>query len=206
MNKTAVITGGSDGVGKALALNLGENGFNVITCGRSQRKLSELANDFTGKTELTTFCGDLTDEKDFESFISLIDSATKTVDILINNAGIQIENELLENANIEAINEMQKIHMIVPLKLYQKIFPMMKDKKQGMIMNIVSVVVKGYLKETYGPYTTTKYSQYGLSQMMLKEASKYNVKVTNVILGGANTNIRESERPEYLKPSDVAEH
>jgi NADP-dependent 3-hydroxy acid dehydrogenase YdfG len=126
------------------------------------------------------------------------------VSLLVNNAGVQIGNNLLEDASIEDLEKMQAIHITVPLLLYQALFHLLSATPGSRIINIVSIVAKDYLKETYGPYTISKYGEYGLGRMMIKEAAKHNIKVTNVILGGSDTNLRVADRPEYLKPDDIA--
>ncbi|MBI2356679.1 SDR family oxidoreductase [Candidatus Dojkabacteria bacterium] len=199
MNKAAVITGGSDGIGKALAIRLASSGFNVITIGRDEKKLKEL-----DKYNISYLVGDITNDDIFQNFISLVRSKTNSVDLLVNNAGVQIGNALLVEASYSDIEQMLDIHVKVPLKLVQELKADLKKSPSPQIFNIVSVVVKNYLKETYGPYTISKYAEYGLGNMLVKELAKEDIRVTNVILGGANTSIREMERPEYLNPDDVS--
>ena len=205
--KNVVITGGSDGVGRALVLEMGQRGHDVLTIGRSESKVDALGEEFARvtKSKLVALVGDMTVAGDFEKFVLVAADNFSQVDVLVNNAGFHIGNALLEDADEEKIKQMFEIHALVPLRLYKQFYPGMKTVGAGMIVNVVSVVVRNYLKETCGPYTVTKFAQYGLSNMMIKEASKNNVRVTNVILGGTDTNIREGERPEYLLPADVAE-
>lgn len=200
MTKTAIVTGGSDGIGKALVIRLAEAGYTVITCGRSAEK----AKEFEGHKVVKFFVGDLSNAQKLDQFLAYILQHSQKVDLLVNNAGVQIGNALLVDASLDDIKKMFCIHVEVPLVLLQKL----KDHfvpTETKIINIVSVVVKNYLKETYGPYTITKYAQYGLGNMMIKELAKQDVRVTNVILGGVNTSIRPEPRPQYLSPDDVAQ-
>lgn len=200
MNLRTVITGGSDGIGKALVLEFAKNGCQVITVGRDTGKLQRVKKQLP--TLITTCTGDLTNSKDLTEFIHVVNTNFKQIDLLINNAGFQIGNNFLEEASLKDLQKMIDIHVMVPLSLYQAFFSKMRQK--GIIMNMISSVVNNYLKETYGPYTISKYAEYGLGKMMIKEGSKSNIKVTNVILSGVETNIRNSPRPDYLKPEEVA--
>ena len=200
MNLSAVVTGGSDGVGKALVVELARNRCKVITIGRDIEKLNEVKRQFPAL--IATCTGDLTNSKDIKDFIQTVNTNFEQIDLLINNAGFQIGNNLLKDASLVDLQKMINIHVMVPLSLYQAFFSRMKP--QCIIMNIISNTVNNYLKDTYGPYTISKYAEYGLGKMMIKEGSKNNIRVTNVILGGVETNIRNSPRPDYLKPKEVA--
>lgn len=205
MTKNAVVTGGTDGIGKGLVLALGAQDYTVLTIGRSIDKLKVLEKEFAelGKGKLLTQAGDLTKDTDLQTFTGLVTKTFMQLDVLVNNAGFQIGNALLKDADPKLLAQMFAIHVTVPLKLYKTVYPLMCAPRFGTIINIVSIVVKNYLKETYGPYTISKYGEYGLGNMMVKEASKDNIKVTNVILGGAETNIRPGSRPTYLQPKEV---
>lgn len=200
MNLHAVVTGGSDGVGKALVLELARNGCRVITIGRISEKLREVKKQYSSLIKVCI--GDLTNSKDLKDFIQTVHREFNEIDLLVNNAGFQIGNIMLDKASLEDLQKMIDIHLMVPLSLYKAFFS--KIKQNGMIINMISSVVNNYLKDTHGPYTVSKYAEYGLGKMMIKEGSKSNIKTTNVILGGVETNIRNSPRPDYLKPDDVA--
>lgn len=201
MKKVAVITGGSDGVGFSLVNTLAKNGYLVLTIGRSAEKLARL-DVYAEKVKYIS--GDLTEEITQRKFIELVNSETSVIDVLINNAGFQIGNALLKEAKYTDIEAMLKIHLAVPFFLIQNFLEKIKNSGNPYIMNLVSVTVKNYLKETYGPYTISKYAEYGFGSMLVKELAKENVRVTNVILGGADTKIRSESRPEYLRADDIA--
>ncbi|MEI7578807.1 MAG: SDR family oxidoreductase [bacterium] len=197
--KIAVITGGTDGIGKAMVTDLLKDEYQVFTIGRNVAKLKDISDH-----NLISFQGDLTDKKSLEEFCAFVNSKSEKIDLLINNAGIQIGNNPLLNFSENDLLTMIQVHVVAPLKLLQAFHPRLKLSDNPIIINIVSNVVTNYLKETYGLYTISKFAEYGLGQMMQKELTKDNFKITNVILGGVETNIRNSLRPEYLKPLEVA--
>ena len=96
MNKTAIISGGSQGIGKALVKKFLSEGFTVYTCSRTGEKLKELSAEFNSPL-LHTFVADLSDKKQCQDFAEWVLGQTKTIDVLINNAGFfmpgQIQNE-----------------------------------------------------------------------------------------------------------------
>lgn len=204
--KNAIVTGGSDGVGKALVKLLLTCGYNVATFGRTAKKMESLCSeckDLEGK--LFTFTADVTEQGKIQEFIKFVNSNMSTIDVIVNNAGMQIGNASLEDADPNLIDQMIKVHMTASLELYKAFFPQMRDRKNGQIINVVThLVIKDQPKATYGAYTISKYAQMGLGKMMISEASKHNVRVTNVLLGGANTNIRPEPRPQYLSPESIA--
>src|SRR5664279_5640102 len=88
-NKIVVITGGSDGIGKAITEVLLKRGATVATCGRNQLKLEKLVNENTG-LPLFTMSADVSKEEDCKNFINEAIAKFGGIDILINNAGISM--------------------------------------------------------------------------------------------------------------------
>lgn len=204
--KNAIVTGGSDGVGRALVKLLLISGYNVITFGRTTEKLDKLCTECKNSAgKLFTFTADVTEKDKIDEFIKFVNSNMNSVDLIVNNAGMQTGNAPLEDADPHLLDQMIEVHMTASLKLYKAFFPQMRDKKCGQIINIIThLVIKELPKATYGAYTISKYAQMGLGKMMVSEATKYNIRVTNVLLGGANTNIRPEPRPQYLTPESIA--
>ena len=89
MNKSVIISGGSQGIGKALVKKFLREGFNVYTCGRQSEKLTALERELSNPA-LKTFVADLSQKNQVLDFAHWILSKTKQIDVLVNNTGVFI--------------------------------------------------------------------------------------------------------------------
>ena len=107
-NKIVVITGGTDGIGKALVTQFLNRGATVATCSRTSEKLSDLKNEFAGKP-LFTMVADVSKEDDCKSFMEKIIEKYKGIDILINNAGISMR-ALFKDTDLNTLKRVMDIN------------------------------------------------------------------------------------------------
>src|SRR6187551_1216448 len=107
-NKIIVITGGTDGIGKALVTQFLNRGATVATCSRTLEKLSDLKNEFAGKP-LFTMVSDVSKEEDCKNFIEEIIEEYKGIDILINNAGISMR-ALFKDTDLNTLKRVMDIN------------------------------------------------------------------------------------------------
>src|ERR1041385_8618382 len=107
-DKVVVVTGGTDGIGKALANTLMPQGAKVVTCGRSHDKLYRLQTIYAGKT-LLALPADVSNEGDCENLITPAASEFGTVDVLINNAGISMRALFVET-DLETIRRVMDVN------------------------------------------------------------------------------------------------
>src|SRR4051812_10823026 len=107
-NKVVVVTGGSEGIGKALVQLLLENGAKVATCGRNYDKLYELQTTNAGRP-LHTATADVSKEADCRKFIESVLSTFGTIDILINNAGVSMR-ALFKDLDLETLHTLMDVN------------------------------------------------------------------------------------------------
>src|SRR5687768_7365096 len=107
-DKIVVVTGGTDGIGKALVEELLQAGAKVATCGRNHDKLYRLQSNFPS-SPLHTMVADVSNENDCRRFIETTIKFYGGVDILINNAGISMR-ALLKDASIEVLRQVMEIN------------------------------------------------------------------------------------------------
>jgi len=140
----AVVTGASDGIGKAYALTLAKRGFNILLISRTQSKLDEVATEIKAKhkvkTEVHVADFAAADGSFFDGIKRVIDTKCQPVGILVNNVGISypfpgnfldVSKELCDtilNVNIRSVNEMSRM-----------VLPKMVEKKAGAIINVSSI-------------------------------------------------------------------
>lgn len=170
MQKVVVITGASSGLGKELAeLYLAKN-YQLVLTGRKEEGFAE----FNKKNNIEIILGDLRKTEVIEQIAKVVSEKYKRIDILINNAGVIYLNPIEENTE-QIIDELLSIHIKAPILLTQKLFGLMKSKKSGQIINIVSTSGKeGKTNSTV--YCAAKFGLDGFTKALRLEAKKYNIR------------------------------
>ncbi len=197
--KTILITGATSGIGYELTKQLCEKGFKVVASGRSEDKLVQLKQ----QTGCEVVVADLSDAGEtvglFDKAIALVGG----VDVLINNAGMIARKCPIEEFTLDEFEEQYAINLRAPALLSREALKVMKPKKSGQIINVVSTAAKR-ANETMSIYSAMKQGFAGFSAILMKEAQPHGIKVTSLFPGGTDTNFREAERPEYMHPASVA--
>lgn len=181
--KTAIVTGGSRGIGKAISLALARAGANVIIAARSEEespslpgtihKTAEEITDFGG-TALPVRC-DVTAASDIENMVEKTMSTYGAIDILVNNAGVLHGASLLET-DISDFNNVWQVNVLGPFLCARAVLPLMTQRKSGSIVNISS----GLAESTHPGNNIYSASKAALNRMMLKlaaEVAEYNIAV-----------------------------
>lgn len=178
--KHVLITGGSDGLGKITARKLIETDFKVTILSRNTKKTEAAAKEIG--------CGfvvaDVTDYKAVESAVQQAIKSNGPVDILINNAGIWIQDAL--EANDPAyIEQVIKVNSLGPIYCTRAVVSSMKDRKSGRIINISS---QGglYGKAERSVYTASKFALTGFTKAMQAELKPFNIAVDGFYPGAMN--------------------
>ena len=188
--KTALITGATSGIGKAIAKNLAKQGFKLIICGRREAILNDLKNELSNLTEVFSLKFDVRNQKEVQQTIESIPEAFKNIDILINNAGNAHGLDSLENGNLEDWDAMIDGNVKGLLYVSQPIIKIMKAKKSGHILNISSVAAR----QTYANgvvYCASKKAVDVISEGMRLELTEFGIKVCNIQPGAVATEFSE---------------
>ena len=207
--KTAIVTGASRGIGKAIAQKLAKENFNVIIFGRNEKKLKAVKNNFV-KFGISSdyYSGDVADEKFVNQSVADIIKKYKNIDVLINNAGVAIF-ELFTESTLENFKTQIDANLIGVYNFSKSVINGMIKKQSGAIINIVSQAGKSGF--AYGStYAATKHAVMGLSKSLMLEVRKHNIKVMTVCPGSTETEMIENSHiqkniKQVLKPNDVAE-
>ncbi len=180
--KHAVITGGSDGIGKALAESLSKD-FQVTVLARNSEKLSELAAEIG----CDFVACDVRKSAEVEAAFAEIQSRNKTIDILINNAGVIVNGDVTETSydTIETVISTNTIGAIFVTKACLEV---MKPQKSGLIINVISQA--GITAKPYRSiYNASKWAMTGFTKAIQEEASEYGVRVTGFYPGTVQTDL-----------------
>ena len=206
---TALVTGATEGIGRAIAFALGKAGHKVGVCARTPAKVTVLLADLraAGITAAGTAC-DVGDPEQVAKMVAHVTRELGPIGILVNNAGIGIlkpfaELSLAEWDGMVATN-LRSLYLVT-----HAVLPAMRSAKQGDIVNISSLAGKrGFAGGT--AYTATKHAMMGFSESLMLEVRKEGIRVTAVCPGSVDTKmihaqtLFERDPGKIVKPEDVA--
>jgi NAD(P)-dependent dehydrogenase (short-subunit alcohol dehydrogenase family) len=178
--KTAVVTGGTRGIGFAIAKRLLVDGYKVIVTGTSSE------SNFPNGAEYHKV--NFNDSYSIEGFIKYLNESK--IDILINNAGIT-KIDRVENIDINDFDNIINVNLRAPLLLSQCVIPHMKKQKWGRIVNISSIFGK-ISKEYRASYSASKFGLVGMTKALSAELSEYNILVNSIGPGFIDTDLTRS--------------
>jgi short-subunit dehydrogenase len=188
LNKVVVVTGGSDGIGKALIASLVNSGAKIATCGRNTQKLENLKTDFPDAS-LLTFNADVSNHQSVKNFFDTILNHYGKIDILINNAGISMRAEM-EEVDVEVYKKVMDINFMGAIYCTKLALPSILENK-GSIVNISSIAGFRGLPGR-GGYSASKFALNGWTESLRTELLKKHVHVMLACPGFTQSNIRNN--------------
>jgi short-subunit dehydrogenase len=206
---TAVITGATKGIGRAIAEKLLREGFDVAVCARSTNNLRDLHNDWQRDfPERKIFMQnvDVQDKIRVKDFARNVLNNFSRIDILVNNAGLFFPGALATEPD-DQLENLMHTNVYSAYHLTRAFLPTMKQQKSGHIFNMCSVAsLRAY--PNGGAYSITKYALLGFSENLRYELMGDGIKVTAISPGAVWTNSWSGSgvAPErIMKAADVAE-
>jgi short-subunit dehydrogenase len=195
-NKVVAITGGSDGIGKALVDAFLHNGAKVATCARNNDKLYQLQTSYPGKS-LITYMADVSNETDCQNFIKQVIEIFGTIDILINNAGISMR-ALFSETQLETLKKVMEINFWGSVYCTKYALPYTL-KQKGTIVGVSSIAGYRGLPGRTG-YSASKFAVNGFFESLRTELLDSGVNVMWVCPGFTASNIRNAALNKNAKP------
>jgi NADP-dependent 3-hydroxy acid dehydrogenase YdfG len=184
MKKTVLITGATAGIGEASAQIFAQNGYRLILVARRSERLKTLAE--TLDTEVLTITLDVCKKEEVVEKLGNLPAEWQNIDILLNNAGLAVGLNTLQNGEIDDWERMIDTNVKGLLYVTRTIAPLMIARNEGHIINISSVAGK----EVYANgnvYCASKHAVDALSKAMRMDMLQHNIKVTNVAPGMVET-------------------
>ena len=182
MKKVIVITGASDGLGKTLTESLSKEN-NVIALATTEEKLQKVAEDNNCNYKVC----DVSDYHQVEKCTNEIIEKFGKIDILINNAGLWIQEELEENDE-KRIHDVIDGNLLGVIYMTKAVIPIMKKNQDGIIININSQAGINHKAERV-VYNASKWGVTGFSKSLQDEVAKYGIRVTDIMPGMLKTDM-----------------
>jgi 3-hydroxy acid dehydrogenase/malonic semialdehyde reductase len=216
-HKTAFITGATSGIGKATAQFFAQNNIRLILCGRRGERLTELKEELSQLTDVTTLQFDVSNREEVFNAIASLPNEFSKIDILINNAGNAHGLSTVQDGNMDDWDAMIDINVKGLLYVSRAILPQMVERNDGFVVNIGSIAGK----EVYpngNVYCASKYAVNALNKAMRIDLNQHNIRVSAIHPGAVETEFseirfkgdKEKAKNVYkgfnaLQPEDIAD-
>ncbi|MGN6421080.1 MAG: SDR family NAD(P)-dependent oxidoreductase [Pseudobacter sp.] len=219
MAKTVLITGATAGFGKAFAAKFAANGYRLIITGRRKDRLQAIKEQLSAahNTEILTLHFDVQDRNATFKAIETLPAAWQNIDVLINNAGLALGRDYVDDANLDDWETMINTNLKGLMYVTKAVLPLLIKNTKGHIINIGSTAAKE-VYEKGNAYCATKSAVEAISKGMRIDLLRHGIKVTAIHPGAAETEFStvrfkgdESQASKVydgfqpLSPEDVAE-
>lgn len=188
MNKIALITGATSGIGRAVADIFAENKYNLIVTGRRSERLQELkaALERQHGISVLALCFDVRSNDEVVRNIESLPVEWRNIDVLVNNAGLAAGLNHIQDGVLDDWERMIDTNIKGLLYVTRAVSPLMIARNSGHIVNICSIAGKE-VYENGNVYCATKHAVDALSKAMRIDMLGHNIKVTNVCPGAVET-------------------
>src|ERR1700736_1652007 len=202
----ALVTGGSRGIGRAIAVHLASLGAAVSICGRDSNSLNEASTEVAALGgRVFSYVADVTRPADVDALVAKTESALGPVTILINNAGIGVFGPAHEKSE-EDWDRVVNTNLKSVFLVSKAVAPSMISRKRGDIINISSLAGVNAFKGG-GLYCASKWGLQGLSACMAEDLRGYGIRVSTICPGSVATEFSGTspkDPAKVLSPEDIA--
>ena len=186
-NKTAIITGGTKGIGKAIAENLLYEDANIVVAARTESELANIKSQFKTKDNFMAIKCDVTSIDDVKELMKKTLSTYETIDILVNNVGKAYIGPISKMSNNDW-NDIITTNLTSVFLCCKEVIPIMEKQKSGYIINIVSNSGKSGTAN-FAAYCASKFGEIGFTQSLFQEVKASGIKVVAICPGGVDTTL-----------------
>ena len=205
--KVAFVTGGTKGIGFAIAEALVNNGASVFVCSRTREDVESAVEKLSTEGSVA---GKLCDVRSEDQVKAALDSCEKRfggIDILVNNAGVGINGKTVEEISSDEFRETVETNLFGVLYACHHAIPKLKARGGGYIINISSLAGQNPHPKM-AAYNASKFALNGFSEALMQEVRHDDIKVSYICPGSVNTEFGgdtpSDEKAWQLQPSDIA--
>lgn len=204
-DKTAIVTGGSRGIGRAIASGLLADGASVVICGRDEEQLSRAVQDLKPQGNVHGIAADVASPEDVSKLFQFADEQLGGLDILVNNAGVGIFRPVAD-LTVEQWKQTLETNLSGVFYCCREALPRMRHRGAGTIINISSLAGKNPFAGG-AAYNASKFGLNGFSEALMLDHRNDRIRVTYVMPGSVDTDFSpRSERAAWkIAPEDVAD-
>jgi len=206
--KGAVVTGGTKGIGFAIAESLSKAGASVFVCGRNDIELAAAASKLSATGPSAAGICDVRYEDHVREMLESAEQAFGGVDILVNNAGIGIMGKTVEEMSGDEFRQTLETNLFGVFYACHHAIPLMKKRGGGYIINISSLAGQNP-HPRMAAYNASKYGLNGFSEALMQEVRHDNIKVSYICPGSVNTEFGgdtpSDAKAWQLQPDDIAQ-
>lgn len=201
--KTVLITGGGSGIGLATARALLHEGAAVAIAGRDEAKLQSAADSMGAPARVRVHACDVTDKGQVRRLVEAVTQEFGRIDILVNNAGANVKNRAVQDLDPPTWDHLVRVNLDGVFYCTHAVLPQMRDRKDGIIVNISSIAGKRANPLGGAAYSAAKFGVAALGLAVGVEEKDNNIRVTNMYPGEVDTPILEN-RPVPVTPEHRA--
>jgi len=206
--KFALVTGASQGIGKAVAVKLAALGYDLGLLSRSDEKLQRVKaeiNQAFPQLKVTCYAVDVSDCEQVDEAVATMKQNHASIDVLFNNAGIATAGTSeIDRLDFET---MIKVNLLGAFYVLQAVIPHMKQQQAGYIINLASRSGK-IARPQMGAYAASKFGLVGFNEALYKELLPFNIKVSCINPGFVNTEMTRKvavANEDKIQPEDIAD-
>lgn len=214
--KNILITGASQGLGKELAFQLAQKNANVILLARTEKLLQENVTLIKNQSGSASYivC-DIKDETQIQKAVAEIITTHKSIDILINNAGVWTDDNL-ELSDLTKREAAIKTNLLGQIQITDSLLPLLKNQSEAIIVNVISSAgvsdIPAGDNRNWKTYGASKWGFTGFTHALRESLRDTNIKVIQFFPGGFESNLYENagrenphNQPWMMQTKDVAE-
>jgi 3-oxoacyl-[acyl-carrier protein] reductase len=209
-NKVALVTGGTRGIGRAIAARLLEEGARVAICGVRQKSVDEALDSLAAGDRVFGMVADVSKLDDVRNFVSAVMQRFEGVQILVNNAGAGIFRSVAEMSPDEW-HHMIGLNLTGTYYCCHEVLPILRQAGGGDVINISSLAGKNAFAGGAG-YNASKFGLNGFSEAMMLDCRNDGIRVTTIMPGSVDTDFGQNpgkadkdKNTWKIAPEDIAE-
>lgn len=211
--KNVLVTGGGSGIGLGIARCLATEGAKVVICGRREETLAEAAAGIEADPPVRWRRCDVSSRDEVRALFDWLKAEVGEPDVIVHSAGANVVKRTMADMAPEDFDRVLSINATGAFNVMHTALPAMRARRDGLIINIVSVAGRRVFPLAGAPYSASKFAQAALGSFVNSEAAGEGVRVTNIYPGEVNTPIMEQrpvvppaeQRARMLQPEDFGE-